>query len=302
MLQRLEALRTWHRPLVWFGWSMVALIPISLIGLLVDDRTLVNAPIWLKPFKFAVSLAIYAFTLAWLLTYLKRFQRLGWWTGTVLATAGAIEMVVIVGQVLRGKRSHFNYETPLDMALFSAMGFMVVVLWVTNAAIAVMLFRKKFDNPAKAWTIRFSLLIALVGMSVGFLMTQPRPGQSPETGTVGSHSLGGPDGGAYMPLTGWSTVHGDLRIGHFVGMHALQFLPLLIALFGRRANARLAWALSGGYLGITLLVIWQALREQSLIKPDALTLITFAAIVVATALGVAWARQPEKTKKEFALA
>ncbi|MDX8031858.1 hypothetical protein SK803_16660 [Lentzea sp. BCCO 10_0856] len=287
-------LRTWHRPLVLFGWSMVILIPVSLIGLLVDDRMLVNSPIWLKPFKFAVSLALYAFTLAWLLTYLKRFQRLGWWTGSVLAAAGAMEMVVIVGQVVRGRRSHFNFETPLDGALFSIMGATIVVLWVTHAIVAIMLWRTKIENQALSWAIRLGLVISFLGLGVGFLMTQPKPGQALDGGTLGSHTIGAADGGAYMAITGWSTEHGDLRVGHFVGMHALQVLPLLIALLGSRATTKLAWVLSGSFLGIFLLVTWQALRGQSLIQPDGTTLLALAGIVVATALGVVWARAPKK--------
>ncbi|MGW6933740.1 hypothetical protein ACWGE0_27045 [Lentzea sp. NPDC054927] len=287
-------LRTWHRPLVVFGGLMVVLIPIALLGLLIDDRTLVNSPIWLKPFKFAVSLALYAFTLAWLLTYLKRFQRLGWWTGTVLATAGTMEMVVIVGQVLRGKRSHFNFETPLDGALFSIMGATIVVLWVTHAIVAIMLWRTKIENQALSWAIRLGLVISFLGLGVGFLMTQPKPGQALDGGTLGSHTIGAADGGAYMAITGWSTEHGDLRVGHFVGMHALQVLPLLIALLGSRATTKLAWVLSGSFLGIFLLVTWQALRGQSLVQPDGTTLLALAGIVVATALGVVWAREPKK--------
>ena len=31
-----------------------------------------------------------------------------------------------------------------------------------------------------------------------------------------------------MPLTQWSRDHGDLRIPHFLGMHAWQLLPLLL--------------------------------------------------------------------------
>lgn len=289
-------LRTWHRPLVVFGGLMVVLIPIALVGLLVDDRTVVNSPIWLKPLKFAVSLAIYAFTLAWLLTYLKRFQRVGWWAGTILATAGALEMVVIVGQVLRGKRSHFNFETPLDTTLFSIMGSTIVVLWVTHAIVAVLLWRTKIENEALSWSIRLGLVISFLGLGVGFLMTQPKPGQALDGGTLGAHTVGAPDGGAYMALTGWSTEHGDLRVGHFVGMHALQVLPVLIALLGHRANTKLAWVLSGSFLGIFLLVTWQALRGQSLVQPDSTTLLALAGIVVATALGVAWEREP---KKEF---
>jgi len=287
-------LRTWHRPLVLFGWSMALLIPISLIGLLVDDRMLVNSPIWLKPFKFAVSLALYAFTLAWLLTFLKRFQRVGWWAGTVLAAAGAAEMVVIVGQVVRGRRSHFNFETPLDATLFSIMGLTIVVLWVTHAIVAILLWRTKIENQALSWSIRLGLVISFLGLGVGFLMTQPKPGQALDGGTLGSHTIGAADGGAYMALTGWSTEHGDLRVGHFVGMHALQVLPLLIALLGTRATTRLAWVLSGSFLGIFLLVTWQALRGQSLIQPDSTTLLALAGIIVATALGVVWARAPKK--------
>lgn len=286
----------WHRPLMLFTLSMVVLTPIAALGMQLDDRVLLDSPIWFKPFKFAVSFVLYGASLAWFTSLLEgRLHRIAWWLGTVFALAGVAEMTIIVGQVTRGKRSHFNLETPLDTALFSAMGMLAMILFSTSLVIAVLLFRKRFDNPAQSWAIRLGLLIALVGMSVGFLMTQPRAGQSPAKGVIGSHSIGGPDGGSYMPLTGWSTVHGDLRIGHFVGMHAVQILPLLIALAGRWANARLAWVISGGYLGMTVLVTWQALRGQPLIEPDALTLFVAAAIVIATALGVVWARQPQTT-------
>jgi hypothetical protein len=294
----------WHRPLMLFTLSMVVLTPVAALGMLLDDRMLLDAPIWFKPFKFAVSFTLYSASLAWFTSLLEgRLHKIAWWLGTVFALAGVAEMAIIVGQVVRGKRSHFNFETPLDSALFATMGMLAMVLFSTSLVVAVLLFRKKFDNPAQSWVIRLSLLIALVGMSVGFLMTQPREGQTPAKGVIGSHSIGGPDGGSYMPLTGWSTVHGDLRIGHFIGMHAVQILPLLIAFAGRWANARLAWVLSGGYLGMTLLVIWQALRGQALIKPDALTLVALAVIVAATALGVVWARQPQRnTDKELVTA
>lgn len=297
----LKTAYNWHRPLMLFTLSMAVLTPIAALGMLLDDRVLVDSPIWFKPFKFAVSFVLYSASLAWFISLLEgRAHRIAWWLGTVATFVGVGEMAIIVGQVVRGKRSHFNFETPFDMALFNAMGTMVAILWLANLAIALLLLRKKFDNPALGWTVRFSFLIALIGMGVGFLMTGPKPGQSIDQGTLGAHSIGGPDGGPSMPFTGWSTVYGDYRVGHFIGMHALQFLPLLITLAGRWANTRLAWTISGGYLGLTLLVIWQAMRAQPLIKPDALTLTVAAVIAVGTALGVVWARQvPQNTEKEL---
>ncbi|MFD0819784.1 hypothetical protein ACFQ0D_16060 [Micromonospora zhanjiangensis] len=108
-------------------------------------------------------------------------------------------------------------------------------------------------------------------------------------GIGGAHSVGVPDGGAGLPLVGWSTTGGDLRIGHFVGLHALQALPLLAILLNRlRARldeytrARLVVVAGAAYGVLTVLLTWQALRGQPLLRPDTGTLAAVAALVVAT--------------------
>ncbi len=98
----------WHRPLILFSAAMVALAVVAAVGLVVDDRVLVGAPIWLKPLKFATSFAVYSATLAWMLSLLPRPSRIAHWAATIIVITGVIEMVVIVGQVIRGRQSHFN--------------------------------------------------------------------------------------------------------------------------------------------------------------------------------------------------
>jgi hypothetical protein len=50
-------------PLTVVGVGLVLAFGGTLIGLLVDPRAVTGAPAWLKPAKFAISFALYAFTL-----------------------------------------------------------------------------------------------------------------------------------------------------------------------------------------------------------------------------------------------
>ena len=295
--------RMWrtHAPLTLMSLTMALLTVFFIIGIFADSTTIVGAPAWLKPAKFGISIVLYTLTITWLLSFVRaersRTKRLVNAIGWITVGVFIVEMVPIVLQVLRGTTSHFNIATPLDAAMFSMMGIGVTVLWFTNFVLAVLLLRQRFDSPAFGWAIRLGLIIAMIGMAEGFLMTSPTAQQlagwragAPVT-IAGAHSVGVPDGGPGLPVVNWSTTGGDLRVGHFVGMHALQVLPFVgwfvtrrrrfaknrsaKRLTGRQQTA-LVWTAGGFYLGLTLLLTWQALRAQPLIAPDALTLSVFA--------------------------
>ncbi|MEU7282371.1 hypothetical protein AB0A69_26885 [Streptomyces sp. NPDC045431] len=292
--------RDLHRPLTYFVAAMAAVGVVSAVGLVVDDRVLLGMPIWEKPLKFALSLGAYAATLAWMLSLLDRGRRISWWAGTVIAAASSVEVALIIVQAARGKRSHFNDETVLDAGLYAVMGVTVAVLWLAGVVVAVLMFRQPLPDRATAWAIRLGSGIGVVGLALGFLMSQPTPEQlsGEVVGTVGAHSVGVPDGGPHLPLTGWAATGGDLRIAHFTGMHALQVLPLLalaLAAAARRhpearladpaVRTRLVIVTSAGYLGLVALVTWQALRGQPLIAPDAPTLIAAGVLALAWLTG-----------------
>ena len=299
-------MHSWNRPLLVFTGVMVLLIPVCLGGLLLDPRTLGGAAIWAKPLKFSISLALYGATLAWMVSLVRspRAHRVASGAATVVAAAGVIEMVAIVGQVVRGVGSHFNTATAFDTAVYAVMGSSISVLWVANLVIAVLLLRERSLAMATGWAVRLGLVVSLLGMAVAFLMTSPSGAQIEGARTsgalpvTGGHAVGVADGGAGLPLLGWSTTGGDLRVGHFVGLHGMQVVPLVAlgllllasrvpALRTERVRVRLVAVAAGAWTGLTLLLVWQALRGQPLLAPDALTLAAAAVLGVGTLLAAA---------------
>src|SRR5882757_3127146 len=160
----------WHRPLVAFTGLMVVTTVLSVGGLLFDDRVLTGDPIWLKPFKFSVSLAMYSLTWAWLLSRQRRRSRLLWWSGTTVSVLLALEMAIIIGQVIRGRTSHFNAATPFDSTLYNLMGTAITVVWVLGMIQGLLLLRDRTPDRALMWAVRLGILIGSVGIGLAFLM------------------------------------------------------------------------------------------------------------------------------------
>ena len=276
----------WHRPLLFFTAVMGVTAVVTLGGIFLDPRILTGVPIWLKPFKFAISLSLYAVTLAWMLTLLPRRSRVAEWAATVIVAAASIEIVVIVTQAIRGTTSHYNETSALNSALWQSMGSSIMVLFAAHFVIAVVVLRRRIADRASAYAIRLGLGLALLGMLAAVPMVMP-PGAS----FGQAHTVGLPDGGPGLPLVGWSTVGGDLRIGHFVGLHGLQALPLLALLLDRFfatrltvvTRARLLLVAGPAYAILVVMLTWQALRAQPLLQPDALTLTAWTTLALATA-------------------
>ncbi len=287
-----------NRAMTLFFFSNFVFLGIGLVGMLVDPREVLGYSTWAKAVKFAISLLLYSGTMLWMFGYLNLNRRL---KGLVLTSSAMIlfvEMLLIVLQGARAVPMHFNVSTPFDATLWSVMGTLITVFYVINVLGFVLFLRQPFADRTLAWSIKAGLAIMLVGFGVAYLMTGPTNAQMAhmQSGAapvmIGAHTVGAPDGGAGLPLLGWSTRYGDLRVAHFVGIHGPQVMALFglaLMLLARRADSvlreshrlKLVAGAAVAYLGVVGLVTWQALREQPITSPDLVTVASFGLLALA---------------------
>jgi hypothetical protein len=206
-----------------------------------------------------------------------------------------LEVTIIVVQAWRGTTSHFNVSTPLDAILYAVMGVAILFQTLASVALAIALWRQRFANEAIGWALRAGLTLTIVGAFTGGLMTRPteaqlsQPHATHRMTTAGAHTLGGPDGGPGLPATGWSTYHGDLRVPHFAGLHAVQVLALIAFAATRRrpgtSGVRFVQCAAVSYALLFGILLVQALRGESIVAPGSTTLLTLGVWAAITTLG-----------------
>jgi len=200
---------------------MAASFVVFLPAMLLDPRTLDSAPVWVKPQKFNISLALHFFTIAALAQLVPAKSR----NGPVLilfsylaGIALLLEYVWVAVQAAQAKRSHFNYDTPFEGLMYAAMGIGAFLLMTIAMALAVQIFRKGDRSRYGLW------LGSVVGLSIAFLSTLYFGFEMSTSGRYVGAPLEG--GGATVPFFGWSREYGDLRPAHFVSLHLMQTVPL----------------------------------------------------------------------------
>jgi hypothetical protein len=203
--------------LFYFGIANMVLA-IVLVGLsFLTNIIVAGTNAWYKPIKFALSIGIYAFTMGWLMYYLPKDRSIEICSWLIVIMLG-FEIIYIALQAGRGQLSHFNLSSPLYRSLYSLMAIAATVVSFITLYIAVRFFQSDFaDLPAYyVWAIRLGLILFFIFSMQGFVM-----------GANLSHTIGGLDGGKGLPFLNWSRTLGDPRVAHFIGMHAIQVLPIL---------------------------------------------------------------------------
>ncbi len=254
MIEILNTLKT-HNELLFFTGAVYAVMAVvCFILVYVTNIQVLGISAFIKPMKFYISSVIYTFTLAWILHYLNDSKLVTAFSWTLVVTL-TFENIYISYKAFIGQQSHFNISTSFNSAMFSLMAVAITIITLFTAYIAVVFFTKDFPalSNSYVWGIRLGLVLFVVFAFEGFVM-----------GAKLSHTVGAPDGGAGLPVTNWSKQNGDLRIAHFLGMHALQILPLIG--YYLTNNAKITISMGVLYFLVTTAIFIQALNGKPLIK------------------------------------
>ena len=208
---------------------------------------------WFKPFKFAISIAIYCSTMAWFCYELPNFNIILF--NRVNIFLFSFEIVYITIQAARKMESHFNRATRFYRMMFGGMAIAAIAITFYSAYVGFKFAQIDFPNiPAYyVWAIRLSIFIFIIFSFEGILM-----------GGRQTHTIGTQMQTTFLPLLKWNMKEGDLRVAHFIGMHALQIIPLLS--FYILKNIAGVFMVNGLYFLFAVFVLIQALKSKAFIK------------------------------------
>jgi hypothetical protein len=272
MIHRLkEDVRSWYElhqrngatnVVVWVIYLELLLMLVLLILLPFDTVQVGGRYRLIKPLNFSMSMAMYLATVVVLLDYLRASmwwkKVIGWGVSICILTA----ITCITMQAARGTTSHFNNSTPFDSTVSSLMDIVDPLNSVFVLVLLIFALQAKYNvSRSSQLGIVFGILVFLAGSVIGGVMV-----------AHGQSVVGVAPGGPGLPVVNWSTTGGDLRVAHFLGIHALQILPIAGWLIGQmeglpsRAKPTAVVAVSAGYILLMGIMFLQAMNGVPLVR------------------------------------
>jgi hypothetical protein len=249
------------------AFAMFALAVPTVFAWLIDARQFQGVDTWIKPLKFEISVAFYLLTLALFVPLAgERFRAS--WAGRYLIwpviVPIVLEVLYIAWRASRLEASHYNRDDWIGIALYALMGIGAVMFTLAPGFLAYGLARR--DAAAMPEVVRRSLVVGLAltcvfGLASGAILSSSASGHY--VGVV-------PDAHRTIPFFGWSLTIGDLRVAHFLGLHALQIIPaigvlLWLAVRQSRAGLVALGTVCAAYAATTATALVAALQARPLL-------------------------------------
>ena len=237
---------------------------LTLLLPLIDTRELQGVSVWLKPWKFQLSVSVYLLTLGVFMVWLPQAALRTWAIRYVVWAAllsGIFEVAYISWQGALGEASHFNVSTPLHATMYTLMGAGAVVLSSTAGVLGIVISRRaEYGLPP---ALKLAIVLGLLGtfaLGTGF--------GGYLGGQQAGHWVGGTlsDAGG-LPFVKWSRSGGDLRVAHFFGIHSMHFIPafawvLTLRHPSQKQAVRAVWGFSVLFTAWCAWTFVQAVRGQ----------------------------------------
>lgn len=251
MINFLQQLKEKNDTLFYFGLVCLFLALLFLVLVRTTNTEVYGVNAWYKPFKFAISTLTFAWAMAWYCSYLPNFN-ISLFNWSVIILLG-FEVAYIALQAGKGQLSHYNLSTPVYSTLFSMMALAASAVTIYTAYVGFLFFSNSFPELPiyYVWAIRLSIILFVIFSFEGFAM-----------GSRLSHTVGAANDNSNLFVVGWSKTFGDLRVAHFIGMHALQVIPILSYYLLKNTKLTIVLAISYGLLALLTLV--QALKGKPL--------------------------------------
>lgn len=261
-LPRVSQLGSAGSPLLWrTALVFLAFFVLLYAGTFIDDRLFNGVSVWEKPAKFFLSLSLQLATLAWGLALLPAQERRApaiRISSLIIVAAAIGELIYIAFRASRGEASHFNQTTMVATVFYMLMGAGAVTLAALTSFLGWRILKKSPPSPLTFATALGFMLAGLLAFVTGAYV-------SSQTG----HWVGGDQTDATgLPFFHWSTTGGDLRVGHFFGLHIMQALPVLGFLFRDFPPLQARGLIALGaviWTGLTALTFFQALAGRPFI-------------------------------------
>ena len=252
MMSFLQQLKFRNETMFYFGLACLVLSIFFLILAKTTTTQVYGVNAWYKPFKFAFSTLTFAWAMAWYCYYLPNFN-IKFFNWSIIVLLG-FEIAYIALQAGRGQLSHYNLSTPVYSVLFSMMALAASAVTIYTAFVGYLFFSDSFPELPTyyVWAIRLSIVLFVIFSFEGFAM-----------GSRLSHTVGALNDNSNLFILGWSKTFGDLRVAHFIGMHALQVLPVLSFYVLKNTKLTIALAIVYGLLALSTLI--QALKGKPLL-------------------------------------